>query len=59
VVDDLLETGAATVLVVRGSAGETLIPLAAPFIQTVDVDAGRLVATLPELASEPRLGGKC
>ena len=44
----LLETGAgAPVLVVREGAGETLIPLAADFVQ-VDLQGGRIVATLPE-----------
>jgi ribosomal 30S subunit maturation factor RimM len=46
----LLETGGATVLVVRGSAGkETLLPLAERFVRTVDVAAGRLVVTIPEM----------
>ena len=44
----LLETGAgAPVLVVQDGAGETLIPLAAEFVQ-VDLQGGRIVATLPE-----------
>ncbi len=46
---DLLETGAAPVLVVRGAGGESLIPLAAPFVMRVDLPRGRLVAVLPEL----------
>lgn len=45
---DLLETGAATVLVVRGEAGETLIPLAESFVKQVDVAGGRLLVALPE-----------
>jgi 16S rRNA processing protein RimM len=47
---DLLETGAAApVLVVRGEGGESLIPLAAPFVTRVDLSRGLLVAVLPEL----------
>lgn len=46
-VSDLLETGGdAVVLVVRGVAGETLIPLAAPFVKDVDLSAGRMQVTL-------------
>ncbi len=45
---DLLETGAATVLVVRGEAGETLIPLAESFVKQVDVAGGRLLVALPD-----------
>jgi 16S rRNA processing protein RimM len=49
-VAELLETGGTTVLVVRGSAGkETLLPLAERFVRTVDVAAGRLVVTIPEM----------
>jgi 16S rRNA processing protein RimM len=47
-VADLMETGATVVLVVRGSAGETLIPLAEAFVRTVDLAAGRLVVEIPE-----------
>jgi 16S rRNA processing protein RimM len=47
-VADLLETGAATVLVIRGPAGESLIPMAEPFLRTVDLAAGRLVVAVPE-----------
>jgi 16S rRNA processing protein RimM len=44
----LLETGAgAPVLVVGKGAEETLIPLAADFVE-VDLEGGRIVATLPE-----------
>lgn len=46
-VSDILETGGeAVVLSVRGEAGETLIPLAAPFVKEVDRAAGRMVVTL-------------
>jgi 16S rRNA processing protein RimM len=49
-VADLLETGAAaSVLVVRGPGGESLIPLAAPFVRGVDLSRGLLVAAPPEL----------
>lgn len=48
-VEDLLRTGGgADVLVVRGAAGETLIPLAADFVQNVDLEAGRVVVRPPE-----------
>jgi 16S rRNA processing protein RimM len=44
----LLETGAgAPVLVVRDGGRETLIPLAADFVE-VDLEGKRIVATLPE-----------
>ncbi len=47
-VADLLETGAATVLVVRGAGGEVLIPLAETFLRGVDLDSGRIVVAVPE-----------
>ncbi len=47
-VADLLETGAGTILVVRGPEGELLIPLAEAFVKRVEVAAGRLVAERPE-----------
>jgi len=54
-VSELLEiVGAPTVLVVRGTGGETLIPLAEPFIRAVDLAAGRLVAERPELVDADR-----
>ena len=47
--ESLIETGAgAPVLVVRDGGGETLIPLAADFVQ-VDIQGGRIVATLREM----------
>jgi 16S rRNA processing protein RimM len=48
-VADVLETGAASVLVVRSAGGETLIPLADAFVRSVDLAAGRIVALRPEL----------
>ncbi len=45
----VMETGATPVLVLRGPAGETLIPLAEAFVLSVDVATGRLVAQVPEL----------
>jgi 16S rRNA processing protein RimM len=47
-VEDLLETGAAMVLVIRGEAGETLIPLADEFVKSVDLPAHRMVVRVPE-----------
>jgi len=53
-VAEILETGGeAVVLVVRGDAGESLIPLAAPFIKDVDLPAGRLVVTPLEERTAP------
>lgn len=52
-VADVLPTGAeAVVLVVRGPRGESLIPLAAPFVTRVDLPGGRLVAAPPELVAD-------
>jgi len=50
VVADLLETGAAVVLVVRAADGDTerLIPFAEPFIVAVEPERGRLVVHLLE-----------
>lgn len=55
VVRELLEgCGAAVVLVVIGAGGETLVPLAGPFVKLVDRAAGRLVVAVPELVdAEP------
>lgn len=51
VVESVMETGAETrVLVVRGPAGETLVPFAAAFVKSVDVAAGRMVIAPPEYA---------
>jgi 16S rRNA processing protein RimM len=50
VVEGIWETGGdAPVLVVRGDAGEVLIPLADTFVKRVDLDAGVLVGRAPEL----------
>jgi 16S rRNA processing protein RimM len=49
VVADLLETGAGTVLVVRGPNGELLIPLVEDYVRSVDERGGRMVAVVPEL----------
>jgi 16S rRNA processing protein RimM len=58
-VSDILETGAeAVVLVVRGEAGETLIPLAAPFVEDVDLRAGRMRVTLLAEESVPATAGR-
>lgn len=53
VVDSILDTGAAPVLVVRGAGGEVLIPLAESFVKRVDLAAGVLVAEAPELVEHP------
>jgi 16S rRNA processing protein RimM len=46
---DLLETGAdSPVVVVRGAAGELLIPLAEGFVRRVDLPGGRMVVMAPE-----------
>jgi 16S rRNA processing protein RimM len=57
-VADILETGgAAVVLVVRGPAGESLIPLAAPFVERVELAAGRLLVTPLAEETVPATGG--
>ena len=49
-VEDILEAGGeAPVLVVRGSRGETMVPLAESFIRAVDLANGRVVVVVPEL----------
>jgi len=48
-VADVLVTGAgADVLVVKGAAGESLIPLAEDFVRRVDLTQGRIVVRPPE-----------
>lgn len=48
---DILATGAgADVLVVRGEAGEMLIPLAGDFVRAIELAEGRLVVRPPEYA---------
>lgn len=49
-VSAVLVTGATPVLVIRGESGETLVPLAEPFIEKVDLKAGRLFVRLLEEA---------
>jgi 16S rRNA processing protein RimM len=52
-VEKLMDLGAgAPVLVVRGAAGETLIPLAEEFVRSVDLGEGVMVAVKPELVDE-------
>lgn len=54
--EDILETGGeAPVLVVKGPlGGETLVPLAGPFVKAVDLEAGRMVIAPPEYVDAPR-----
>lgn len=47
-IEDLLETGAAVVLVIRGERGETLIPLADRFVRSVDLGAHLMTVNRPE-----------
>jgi 16S rRNA processing protein RimM len=52
VVEDVMETGAgAPILVVRGSGGETLVPLVVHFVKNVDVAGARIVIAKPEYAN--------
>lgn len=58
-VEDILVTGSAPVLVVRGGRGEILIPLVERFVRQVDVAGGRMVVAYsgPEAAPlEPARG---
>ena len=49
-IHDLLETGAAVVLVIRSGDGrETLLPLADEFVKSVDVASGRMDVRVPEI----------
>jgi len=51
VVEDVMETGAgAPILVVRGSEGETLVPLAVDFVKNVDLAGARIVIERLEYA---------
>jgi 16S rRNA processing protein RimM len=53
-VAELLDAGAAPVLVVRGDDGERMIPLAHAFVRRVELEAGRIVvAPQPEEAVAP------
>lgn len=48
-VDSILETGAgAPVLVLKGAAGEELLPLVEGFVKSVDPAHGRIVVHVPE-----------
>jgi 16S rRNA processing protein RimM len=47
-VEEVLDAGAAPVLVIRGASGETLLPLVDSFVERVELDAGRLVVRVPE-----------
>jgi 16S rRNA processing protein RimM len=52
VVEEIMETGAgASILVVQGAAGETLVPLVIDFVKSVDLAAARIVIEMPELAN--------
>ena len=52
VVDEVMETGAENrVLVVRGPGGETLLPFAASFVRSVELEHGRILARRPEYVS--------
>jgi 16S rRNA processing protein RimM len=48
-VREVLEAGAAPVLVIEGPEGELLVPLAEPFVRTVDLAAGRIRLVRPVL----------
>lgn len=50
-VDDLLETGAAMVLVIRDGDRETLLPLADEFVRLVDLPAHRMTVRVPEVVN--------
>jgi len=49
VVRDVLDAGAAPVLVIEGPEGELLVPLADPFIRAVDLPGGRIRVVRPVL----------
>jgi 16S rRNA processing protein RimM len=52
-IDDVLETGANPVLVVRGAGGETLIPSVGQVVREVDLEAGTMtVELIPGLVPE-------
>jgi len=54
-VAELIETGSADVLVIRGPSGDVLVPMIGDVIQSIDVDAGRIVITpLPGLLPEAK-----
>jgi 16S rRNA processing protein RimM len=47
-VRDVLDAGAAPVLVIDGPEGELLVPLAEPFLRAVDIQAGHIELVRPE-----------
>jgi 16S rRNA processing protein RimM len=55
-VADLQPAGEAPVLVLRGPAGERLVPFAEPFVRAVDREHGRLVLDPPEDADDAAHG---
>jgi 16S rRNA processing protein RimM len=55
---DLLETGAAPVLVVRSAEAETLVPLAEGFVKTVDLAGGRMIVASPTFEAAKGSGAK-
>jgi len=57
-VAELLEAGAAPVLVVRGPGGERLIPLAHAFVRSVEPEAGRIVVSPPQESEPARPRGR-
>ncbi|MBN2368853.1 MAG: 16S rRNA processing protein RimM [Vicinamibacteria bacterium] len=48
-VEDVVETGAATVLVIRDGSREILVPFAESFIRSVRLDEGRIVVALQKV----------
>lgn len=44
----ILETGSNDVYVVRSAEGETLVPALADVVNSIDLDAGTMIVTLPE-----------
>ena len=48
VLEELLETGAHDIYVVRGRFGEVMIPAVSQFIVEVDAESGRMTVDLPE-----------
>ena len=47
-VAEILETGSNDVYVVRGAAGEILVPALSKVVRQIDIDAGLMVVDLPE-----------
>lgn len=44
---DIMEGGAHSLLVVQGSGGESLVPMIDAFVQSIDIDHGKIVLTPP------------